>query len=144
MPIPALHRKGDSMDLILSFIHPTRSARTLGPFKTIWIDRESLRDGADGPVLARHRHHQWEIDGQSYYRLDCTARVRVSFTGGKAPPPREFGPFNRFSAVDGLAYTDDKVFAVLDEKVSAWFCYDAGNHWPTMVISEARRARGAP
>ena len=125
------------MDLILSFIHPTRSARTLGPFKTVWIDRESLRDGADGPVLARHRHHQWEIDGQSYYRLDCTARVTVRFEGGRVPPSRTFGPFNRFSAVDGLAYTDDEAFAFLDAKVDARLCYDVGQHWPIMVVAEA-------
>ena len=116
---------------------------TLGPVKQLWMDRESLRERADGPVLARHIRHQWEIEGTSYYRLDCTARVTIKFTGGKVPTSREFGPFNRFSAVDGLAYTDDKVFAFLDEKVSAWLCYDAGQHWPIMVVTEAPPIKGA-
>ena len=131
------------MNLILSFIHPTSSPRTLGPIKQLWIDRESLRESRDGPVLARHVRHQWEIDGASYYRLDCTARVSIKFTGGEVPASREFGPFNRFSAVDGLAYTDDKVFAFLDQKVSAWLCYDLGQHWPVMVVSEAPATKRA-
>lgn len=125
------------MDLILSFIHPTHSARTLGPFKEIWIDGESLRDAPSGPVLARHARHQWEVDGVSYYRLDCTVRACVRFEGGTSVPSRVFGPFNRFSAVDGLAYTDDKVFAFLDPKMGTWLCYDAGRHWPIMVVTQA-------
>lgn len=124
------------MNLILSFIHPNSPPWTLGPLKQLWIDRESLRETVDGPVLARHVHHQWEVQGRSYYRLDCTARVSIKFTGGEVTPSREFGPFNRFSAVDGLAYTDDKVFAVLDEKVHAWLCYDVGERWPIMVVAE--------
>ena len=125
------------MNLILSFIHPIKSPKALGPFRSLWIDGESLRDRPDGPVLARHERHQWEVEGESYYRLDCTARVTVCFRGGKVAPSREFGPFNRFSAVDGLAYTDAKAFAYLDEKVGTWLCYDAGLHWPIMVVTEA-------
>lgn len=126
------------MDLILSFVHPRHAPRTLGPFKALWIDGESLRDGPKGPLLARHVRHQWEVEGVSYSRLDCTARVSVRFEGGRVPPSRLFGPFDRFSAVDGLAYTDDKVFAILDGKVGAWLCYDVGQHWPIMVVAEAR------
>lgn len=133
-----MHTKGVPVDLILSFIHPTNAPRTLGPFKTLWIDVESLRDRPNGPVLARHIRHQWEVEGVSYFRLDCTARVTVRFEGGRLPPSRSFGPFNRFSVVDGLAYTDDKVFAFLDGKVDAWLCYDVGQHWPVMVVAEAR------
>ena len=125
------------MNLILSFVHPSQPARTLGPLKMLWIDGESLRDRRDGPVIAHHVRHQWEVDGLSYYRLDCTATVTVRFEGGKIPPSRTFGPFNRFSAVDGLAYTDGKVFAFLDGKVDAWLCYDLGQHWPIMVVTDA-------
>src|SRR5436190_1134776 len=114
--------------------------KTLGPFKSVWIDGESLRDRPGGPVLARHRHHQWEVEGVSYYRLDCTARVKVTFTGGGVARSMEFGPFVRFSAVDGLAYTDDKVFAFLDTKLGAWLCYDVGQHWPIMVVTEVPAA----
>lgn len=125
------------MNLILLFIHPSHPPRTLGPIAELWIDQECLRDRCNGPVLARHVRHQWEIEGVSYYRLDCTASVYVRFEGGRGPPSKRLGPFNRFSAVDGLAYTNDKVFAYLDGKVSAWLCYDLGRHWPMMIVTEA-------
>jgi hypothetical protein len=124
------------VNLVLSFIHPNSPPRTLGPLKQLWIERESLLEHSDGPLLARHVHHQWDVEGTSYYRLDCTARVSIKFSGGGATPSRNFGPFNRFSAVDGLAYTDDKVFAVLYEKPNAWLCYDVGERWPIMVVAE--------
>lgn len=129
------------MNLILSFIHPNSPPWTLGPLKQLWIDGALLRENPEEPVLARHVHHQWEVEGRSYYRLDCTARVNIKFAGGEETPSREFGPFNRFSAVDGIAYTDDKVFAVLDEKVHSWLCYDAGKRWPIMVVAEYASAK---
>lgn len=121
----------------MSFVHPTAPPRTLGPVKSICVEGECLRDGVDGAVLARHIRHQWEVDGQLYYRLDCTTRVTVCFQGGGRASSRVFGPFNRFSAVDGLAYTDDAAFAYLDPKNGAWLCYDEGKHWPQMIVSKA-------
>jgi hypothetical protein len=131
------------VNLILTFIHPTRPARTLGPFSELWFDAEALRDRPDGPVLARHVRHQWEVEGLSYYRLDCTARVTVRFHGRRSHPSRAFGAFDRFSAVDGLVYTDNKVFAHLDEPAAAWLCYDLGEHWPVMVVAEVAARGGA-
>jgi hypothetical protein len=125
------------VNLVLSFIHPSAPPRTLGPLKQLWIDTESLRESRDGPVLARHTRHQWEVAGERYFRMDCTARVTIRFEGGATPPSQAFGPFGRFSAVDGLAYTDDEVFAHVDEKVGAWLCYDVGRHWPVMIVGEA-------
>jgi hypothetical protein len=49
---------------------------------------------------------------------------------------RSFGPFERFSSVDGLAYTDDRVFAFADARIGDWFCYDDGRHWALMVVTD--------
>ena len=50
---------------------------------------------------------------------------------------RTYGPFGRFSAVNGLAYGDDGVIAVLDQKSGEWLSYDDGYHWPVMVVTDA-------
>jgi hypothetical protein len=50
----------------------------------------------------------------------------------------KYGPFRRFSAVDGLGYGDDKVIAFMDQKTNEWLYYDTGYHWPFMVVSEAK------
>ena len=42
-----------------------------------------------------------------------------------------------FSAVDGIAYTDNQVFAFVDSNVGDWFCYDDGHPWAVMVVTYA-------
>lgn len=129
--------------LLLSFVHPSRPAKSLGPFKQLWFDAESLRVAAGGLVLARHVDGQWSVEGESYYRLDCFARVCVGFERRGGERSRVFGPFARFSAVDGLLYTDDKAFALLDRRSAAWLCYDLGEHYPVMTVTEAPADAGA-
>ena len=109
---------------------------TFGPIDSIWLSAEGLRTEAEGAVRAAYREHQWELDGRSYFRLDCTAQVAVHFERG-AERSNDYGPYRRFSAVDGLAYGDDKVIAFMDQKKDEWLYYDTGYHWPTMVVSEA-------
>ena len=69
-------------------------------------------------------------------RLDCTARVSVHFERPEAVS-KQYGPYQHFSAVNGLAYGDDRVIAFLDLKINEWFYYDTGYHWPMMVVTEA-------
>ena len=129
------------MNLILSFVHPTKPARTVGPFKSVRLDAESLHDVASDDVVARHRDHQWDFEGERYFRLDSTSRVRIHFERERPYPhaasSRNFGPFDRFSAVDGIVYTDNRVFAFVDGKVGDCFCYEDGKHWTTMIVSDA-------
>jgi hypothetical protein len=42
---------------------------------------------------------------------------------------------------EGYAYGDDRVIAFSDMKINEWLYYDAGYHWPVMVITEATSAR---
>jgi hypothetical protein len=99
-----------------------------------------MRIDAEGAMRAPYRKHQWEVDGLSYFRLNCTAQVTMHFEH-RAQRSTQYGPYKRFSAVDGLAYGDDKVLAFMDLKVDKWLYYDSGYHWPVMVVSDMK-ARG--
>lgn len=130
-----------AMNLVLSFVHPSKPAKSVGPFEAIRMDGETVREVQNRTVVARHREHQWEVDGERYFRLDATTRVHIHF---ERPPQgevsRQFGPYARFSAIDGIVYTDDRVFAFVDPRVGDWFCYNDGQHWPVMVVSDAATA----
>jgi hypothetical protein len=41
-----------------------------------------MRTDANGEVRAPYRKHQWEVDGLSYFRLDCANQVAVRFERG--------------------------------------------------------------
>ena len=124
------------MNLIFSYVHPSDAAMTPGPFNSIWLSAAGLQTEAKGNIRAAYRKHQWELDCLSYFRLDCTAKVAVSFERD-AEHSSEYGPYRRFSAVDGLAYGNDKVIAYMDQKKDEWLYYDTGYHSPTMVVFEA-------
>ena len=112
---------------------------TLGPFNSIWLNSGGMRTEAKGPIRAAYRKHQWEVDGLSYFRLDCTTQVNVKFEDGSEQSAK-YGPYKRFSAVDGLAYGDDKVLAFMDQKSDKWLYYDTGYHWSDMVVSDTTAA----
>ena len=123
------------MNLIFSYVHPSRSAKTLGPFKSIRLSFDGVRGDADGRLLAAYRKHQWEVEGLDYFRLDCTARVVIHFERS-LERTNPSGPFERFSAVNGLAYCDDRVLTFLDFKNNEWLYYDTGYHWPQLVVTD--------
>lgn len=130
------------MKLVLSFVHPTKPARSVGPFNSVRLDGDGIRELGNGGLVAYHRERLWEVEGEKYFRLDATSRVRVHFERSRPDPharsrSRDFGPFERFSAVDGIAYTDNQVFAFVDSKVGDWFCYDDGRHWAVMIVTDA-------
>ena len=136
------------MNLVLSSVHPTKPPKSVGPFSVIRLDTEALFDASEN-VIARNRDHQWEVGGERYFRLDATAKVRIHFERGLNDPrkmakSRDFGPFKLFSAVDGIAYTDNRVFAFADAKIGDWFCYDDGRHWALMVVTDAGATAGNP
>lgn len=136
------------MNLVVSFIHPRKAARTLGPFAAVRIDAETLREASSGAILAHHRDHQWEIGGERYFRLDSTSAVKIHFErvsrrgATSDESSRRYGPYQQFSSVDGIAYVDGRVFAFIDGKVGDWFSYDDGRHWSVMVVSDAGGASG--
>jgi hypothetical protein len=94
-----------------------------------------MRGDVDDALLAPYRNHQWHVDQLNYFRLDCTSQVSVHFERLRERSGR-YGPYERFSAVNGLAYGDDRVIAFLDVKKDEWLYYDTGYHWPRMVVSD--------
>ena len=124
------------MNLVLSFVHPSKPPKTVGPLKAIRIDAEAIRDQKESTLIAMHRDHQWDVEGERYFRLDCTTRVRIHFEKVSHAQSRSFGPFQSFSSVDGITYADNRVFAFVDQKAGDWFCYDDGRHWPLMVVTD--------
>ena len=123
------------MNLIFSYVHPSRSQKALGPFERISLSVDGMRADADVALLAPYRNHQWHVEELDYFRLDCTSRVMVHFERAREQSGR-YGPYERFSAVNGLAYGDDRVIAFLDLKSDEWLYYDSGYHWPLMVVSD--------
>lgn len=123
------------MHLVFSYVHPSKPSCTLGPFQRFWLNVEGLRTVEGGPLRAPYSKHQWEVDGLNYFRLDCTSKVSIGFLRSRERSP-QYGPFARFSAVNGLTYGDDQVIAFLDYKRDEWLFYDSGYHWPTMIVSE--------
>jgi hypothetical protein len=126
------------MNLVLTFVHPSKPPKTLGPFAAIRFDAESLRETVNGAPVAIHRDHQWHVGTEKYFRLDTTTRVHCHFERlTQNEGSKRFGPFEQFSAIDGIAYVDDRVFAFVDTKIGDWFCYEDGHHWEVMVVSDA-------
>jgi hypothetical protein len=129
------------MNLLLSFVHFRKPPKAVGPFRAVRFDCESVRDADTGAPIALHRDHQWEIEGGRFARIDAGSRVLVHFERTRETQrSRDFGPYERFSAIDGIAYADGRVFAFADGKVGDWFCYDDGRHWPVMIVSERAAA----
>jgi hypothetical protein len=123
------------MNVIFSYVHPIKSQKSLGPFTSISLSADGMRADAGGALLAPYRNHQWEVEGLDYFRLDCTDRVTVHFQRARERSSQH-GPFERFSAVNGLAYADDRVIAFLDNKVDEWLYYDTGYHWPVIIVNQ--------
>lgn len=124
------------MRVVFSTVHGARPAKTVAGMRVLRFDRTGLRETATGPAIALHREHQWEIDGERYFRLDSTTRVRVEFETANTRS-RRFGPYQNFSAIDGIAYADQRVLAFLDEKLGDWYCYNDGKHWAVLLVRDA-------
>jgi hypothetical protein len=113
------------LHLVFSYVHPSKPSRTLGPFARIWLNIDGMRSERDGLVVTPYREHQWCLDEEKFFRLDCTAVVSLHFVRA-GDSSRRYGQFQRFSAVNGLAYGDDRVIAYLDYKKDEWLYYDTG------------------
>jgi hypothetical protein len=131
------HGKGAVLNLIFSHVHPVKSQKAVGPFRRISLSSDGVRGDLSATLLASYVNHQWHVEGLDYFRLDCTSQVSVHFERSRENSHR-YGPYERFSAVNGLAYGDDRVIAFLDSRIDEWLYYDSGYHWPMMVISDVR------
>jgi len=110
--------------LEVTFMNRSGPRRVLGRLAAIWLDGRVVRGERHGTPLA-----------VNYYSIETDARVTLQLEGDDHTPSPVFGPFGSFSIVDRLVYADGRAFALFNPRVGAWLCYDAGRHWPSLVVS---------
>ncbi len=112
---------------------PTRKAK--GPFASLVLEPQAVREVADGPLIATHVGHEWHVDGEKFWRLDVDVTVRLRFLDGATS--KAYGPFSAFSAVNKVVFGEGHVFAFVDALAGHWYCHENGRYWPLMVIEPA-------
>lgn len=118
----------------MGLTNPRGEPLTIGPVTKLRFDGSCLFIEPGG-LLANHANHRWAlIDGRTYSRLECIYRLEVCFESHHGSMSRTIGPFNSFSAVDGILYADFHVIAFCDEQNKDWYSYDLGSHWKAVVV----------
>jgi hypothetical protein len=114
----------------------------LGPFHEIWIDGETLRAARDGPVLAKHKPHSWEVQGRDFFRIDCASLVRLHFENQPGEESEAPSPFMHFSCADGIAYGDGQIFGNIDLESRCWYGHRDRRYWRHLVVRTAASPAG--
>jgi hypothetical protein len=96
-----------------------------------------LREGRDGPLIARHVGHAWVVSGAEYLRLDCEGPVRVRFADEQGASSAQYGPYSHFSSVNGIVFADHLVLAHLDTKSERWYVISDGGEWAAFSVDPA-------
>jgi hypothetical protein len=89
------------MNLIFSYVHPSKSPRSLGPYRSIRLSFDGMRNDAGDELVATYHKHQWGVDGLDYFRLDCTSQVVIHFERSKERSS-PYGPFEDSLRSTGL------------------------------------------
>ena len=93
-----------------------------------------LREGRDGPLIARHVGHAWVVSGVEYLRLDCAGAVRITFSDEHGGSSAQYGPYGHFSSVNGIVFADHLVLAHLDTRSERWYVISDGGEWPMFSV----------
>jgi hypothetical protein len=75
------------------------------------FERGTIRERTGGAVIATHLPHCWSVEGAEFLRLDVEPEVVVT---------REnfaLSTTGHLSSVDGIAYIDRRVFAVVERPI---------------------------
>ncbi len=118
----------------LVFSGATGPTLKMGPFASFCLQGETMREAIGAPAFAVHREHQWRIDHQSYSRVDCDCRVKMHLTRVDGLASQDYGPFESFSCMDGVAYANHELFAFADRSIGDWYCHADGRHWAIIVV----------
>ena len=118
----------------LSFVRDTAAPRRKGPYPLLRLEGEIIRTEPGGPVIAKHVGHEWHVDGERYSRLESECRVLVHFERVDGSRSKTFGPYERMSFIDGVAYMEHLIFAFIDRSIVDWYCHEDERHWPLMII----------
>ena len=121
----------------LSFVRDTTPARLKGPYPLLRLEGEVIRTEPNGPVIARHEHHEWNVGGERFPRMQCDCRACIRFERLDGTLSALFGPYECVTFVDGVAYANHHIFAFVDRSIGDWYCHEDEHHWPIMVITPA-------
>ena len=100
-----------------------------------------VRDGglarADLPA-PRRSGHEWDVNGERYPRLQCDCRAFIRLERLDGSQSKTFGPYERVTFIDGVAYANHQIFAFVDRSIGDWYCHEDERHWTIMIITPAR------
>jgi hypothetical protein len=120
--------------LFVQFVNAGDPRAARHPVEGLRFDGATLRH-IDGQHLADHKENRWHLfDGGQYWRLECAFACIVWFEGESGRRSREFGPYRRFSAVDGMLYGDEATIASSDPERNQWYAFPLQGHWPSVIV----------
>ena len=121
------------MGLLLHFQKTRGAPVSKGPFERIVFEGETLREKTGGPIIAAHLPHTWVVDGEEFLRLDVEPSVVVSWEGFAGSPSTT----SHLSCVNGIAFIDRRIFAVVDREHGDWYLLREGQHRPVLDLQPA-------
>jgi hypothetical protein len=107
-----------------------------GPAPFFELDRETLRQGPDRLVIARHIQHAWRVGRQNYSSWEVEGPLIATFTDTPNPSAgsRTIGPFSHLRVANGFAYGDTCLVAEFTEAVSKWCSRLDSECWPVIEL----------
>jgi len=125
--------------LVAVFSRPSGQQKRKGPFTCLLLGVDAVRAAADGPVIAEHKNHLWQVDGEGYSRLQFDGPVKLHLLRGS--DSKVYGTYNAFYVVDGVAFCEGRVFACVERNRGSWCCQEDGHRRELMVIQPASNDR---
>jgi hypothetical protein len=121
------------MGLLLHFQKTRGASISKGPFERIVFEGETVREKTGGSIVATHLPHTWFVDGEEFLRLDVEPSVVVSWEGFAGSPSTT----GHLSCVNGIAFIDRRIFAVVDREHADWYLLREGQHRPVLDLQPA-------
>jgi len=102
------------------------------------LDHGKLEAWPGGRVVARHIDNQWQVDGRTFVRFECSTRVVCQFEGTEAT--EKHGPFEGLACVDGVLWVESHALAALKE--GQWSSMVTKQRWPRLRLIAEAPAKG--
>jgi hypothetical protein len=119
--------------VLLKFQKTHGASVSRGPFDKVVFEGATVREKTGGPILATHLPHAWEVVGDEFLRLDVEPHVVLTWEGF----PGSLSTTGHLSCVDGIAFIDRRIFAVVDRQNGDWYLLREGQHQPVLIVEPA-------
>ena len=110
----------------------------LGDFQAVTLVDNEVQVVDDHCVtVAKHMHNRWIATdrgrgGDAFMTLNVAGPLLIAVDDNRQP---KLGPYMSFSMMDGVLYTDGRVFGLWDTQNGDWYVKDAGRHAQRIHIS---------